>query len=38
MCWKRVGHGMLNHRKALVHSCDVFYYQLGLKLDIDQLH
>jgi penicillin-binding protein 2 len=36
-CWKRAGHGVLDHGGALVHSCDVFYYQLGLKLDIDQL-
>ncbi len=37
-CWKRAGHGELDHGEALVHSCDVFYYQLGLRLDIDQLH
>jgi penicillin-binding protein 2 len=36
-CWKRAGHGPLDHRGALVHSCDVFYYQLGLRLDLDQL-
>ncbi len=37
-CWKRGGHGELDHGQALVHSCDVFYYQLGLRLEIDQLH
>lgn len=36
-CWQRSGHGALDHAEALVHSCDVYYYQLGLKLDIDQL-
>ncbi|MDO9694891.1 MAG: penicillin-binding protein 2 [Candidatus Latescibacteria bacterium] len=36
-CWKRGGHGALDHTGALVHSCDVFYYQLGLRLSIDQL-
>ncbi len=37
-CWDRGGHGDLDHELALVHSCDVFYYQLALRLDIDQLH
>jgi penicillin-binding protein 2 len=36
-CWKWGGHGELDHGEALVHSCDVFYYQLGLRLKIDQL-
>jgi penicillin-binding protein 2 len=37
-CWKRSGHGTLEHGDALVQSCDVFYYQLAQRLDIDQLH
>jgi penicillin-binding protein 2 len=37
-CWKRNGHGVLDHAAALAHSCDVFYYQLGLLLDVDRLH
>ncbi len=36
-CWKRSGHGALNHTDAMVNSCDTYYYQLGLRLDIDQL-
>jgi penicillin-binding protein 2 len=28
---------VLDHAGALAHSCDVFYYQLGLRLDIDDL-
>jgi penicillin-binding protein 2 len=36
-CWKRYGHGVLDHAGALAHSCDVFYYQLGLRLEIDEL-
>ena len=36
-CWKRTGHGDLDHAGGLVHSCDVFYYQLGLRLDLEQL-
>ena len=36
-CWKREGHGGVDHTSALIHSCDVFYYQLGLRLNLDQL-
>ena len=36
-CWKHSGHGSLNVTGALQHSCDVFYYQVGLKLGIDKI-
>jgi len=36
-CWKHSGHGSLDHTGALVNSCDTYYYQLGLRLEIDQL-
>ena len=36
-CWKRSGHGQVDHTKAIVESCDTFYYQLGLRLELDQL-
>jgi penicillin-binding protein 2 len=36
-CWKRSGHGDLDHAGGLVYSCDVFYYQLGLRLELEQL-
>jgi len=36
-CWKRGGHGSVNLHEALVRSCDVYFYQLGLKLGIDRL-
>jgi penicillin-binding protein 2 len=36
-CWKRTGHGTVDHADAMVFSCDTYYYQLGLRLDIDQL-
>ncbi|MGE4609405.1 MAG: penicillin-binding protein 2 [Myxococcota bacterium] len=36
-CWKRGGHGAVNLHDALVQSCDVYFYQLGLKLGIDRL-
>lgn len=36
-CWKRGGHGSVNLREALQHSCDVFFYHLGPRLKIDRL-
>ncbi len=36
-CWKRTGHGWVDLRKALVESCDVYFYQTGVKLGIDRL-
>ncbi|MDY0109264.1 MAG: penicillin-binding protein 2 [Candidatus Krumholzibacteria bacterium] len=36
-CWKPEGHGRLDHAAALAHSCGVYYYQLGLRLEIDEL-
>ncbi len=31
-CWERGGHGDMNMREALTMSCDVYFYNLGLKL------
>lgn len=36
-CWNPGGHGSLNAAHALEQSCDVYLYQLGLKLGIDKL-
>ncbi len=36
-CHKRSGHGFVNYTKALKGSCDVFFYELGLKLGIDKI-
>ncbi len=36
-CWNHAGHGEVNHMDAMVYSCDTYYYQLGLSMDIDQL-
>ena len=33
-CWHR-GHGNLDLNGALVNSCDVYFYQLGLRLGLD---
>jgi penicillin-binding protein 2 len=36
--WKREGHGVTNLDKAIVESCDVFFYDLALTLGIDNLY
>ena len=36
-CWNHSGHGSLALTNALAQSCDVYYYQLGLKLGVDRL-
>lgn len=36
-CWKRGGHGKLNLTRALVESCDVYFYEVGQRLGIDKI-
>lgn len=36
-CWKKYGHGKMNVVDAIAQSCDVFFYQVGLKLGVDRL-
>jgi penicillin-binding protein 2 len=31
-CWKRTGHGRVTLHKAIVRSCDVYFYELGDQL------
>ncbi len=33
-CWEKRGHGSLNLEGAIKHSCDVYFYQLGLKIGL----
>jgi penicillin-binding protein 2 len=35
--WKEGGHGMVNLHRAIVISCDTYFYQLGPKLGIDRI-
>jgi len=37
-CWKKGGHGAVDIHRAIVESCDVFFYNLGLKLGVDRIH
>lgn len=36
-CWKRDGHGALDLAGALANSCDVYFYQLGLRVTLKRL-
>lgn len=36
-CWKKWGHGKVNVYRALGESCDVYFYKIATKLDIDVL-
>ncbi|MGC2691918.1 MAG: penicillin-binding transpeptidase domain-containing protein, partial [Desulfobaccales bacterium] len=35
--WKKGGHGEVNLHKALVESCDVYFYLVGERLGIDRI-
>lgn len=36
-CWKKEGHGRISLRRAIIESCDVYFYQLGLRLGVDRI-
>ena len=36
-CWKKEGHGQVNLRRAIVESCDVYFYQLGIRLGVNRI-
>lgn len=36
--WKKEGHGSTNVTSAIVHSCDVYFYQLARDLGIDRMY
>jgi len=35
--WKAEGHGIVDLRKAITESCDVYFYQLGNRMKIDTI-
>jgi penicillin-binding protein 2 len=37
-CWKHSGHGPISLHRALVESCDVYFYDVGKLLGIDRIH
>ena len=36
-CWKRAGHGWVDLQNSLKQSCDVYYYDLALKVGQDKI-
>ena len=36
-CWKKRGHGEVNIIEAIVHSCDIFFYQLGQRVRVERM-
>ncbi len=36
-CWKEEGHGRVGLRDAIKKSCDVYFYELALRLGIDRI-
>jgi penicillin-binding protein 2 len=37
-CWKEEGHGSSNLVRGITVSCDVYFYQLGERLDLEDFH
>ena len=37
-CWKSSGHGWVDIHRAIVESCDVFFYEVSQKVGIDKIH
>lgn len=36
-CWRKEGHGDVGLHRAIVQSCDVYFYEVGLRLGVDRL-
>jgi len=36
-CWKEGGHGTISLHRAIVESCDIYFYQVGLKVGVDRI-
>ena len=36
-CWEKKGHGWVDLAGALKHSCDVYFYQVALRIGIDAI-
>jgi penicillin-binding protein 2 len=37
-CWRKQGHGRVAMHRAIVESCDVYFYKLGRRLGVDKIH
>ena len=36
-CWKADGHGIVNLYSAIQHSCNIYFYQLGKRIGIEEI-
>jgi penicillin-binding protein 2 len=36
-CWKKGGHGKVSLHRALVESCDIYFYKMGRELGVDRI-
>jgi penicillin-binding protein 2 len=36
-CWKEEGHGLVAFHRALVESCDIYFYRMGMRLGVDRI-
>ena len=36
-CWKKKGHGLVDMKKAIKESCDIYFYEVARRLGIDRL-
>lgn len=37
-CWKKGGHGNMDLNQALMHSCNIYFYEIGREAGIDAIH
>jgi len=37
-CWRKKGHGIISIHRAIVESCDTFFYEAGRRLGIDKIY
>ncbi len=37
-CWRKGGHGSVSLHRAVVESCDVYFYEVGKRLGIDKIY
>ncbi|MBW1886795.1 MAG: penicillin-binding protein 2 [Deltaproteobacteria bacterium] len=36
-CWRKQGHGKVRFHRALVESCDTYFYKMGRRLGVDKI-
>jgi len=36
-CWRRGGHGTVNMNRAIAQSCDIYFYQMGVRVGMDPI-